>query len=814
MMVAHHMPIPMQQLIDEIDPRRTVLLFGAGSSIPSGGPKVDDLIEHFATTFTLPGKGYKLSEISTFAQTKTSRRRVITELRGRFKAINLSGGLKDIPLYPWRGIYTTNYDLLIEDAYKLHNKICRVFSCNFDFGLEETEDPDCCLYKLHGTIDKDICDGNQSRIILTEEDYEHTEQYRQYLYDRLKGDLAGADLIIIGQSLADPDMSETVTRAAALNTQILAPARLTILLYEPDELRASLYERKGLKVVFGGIDDFFTSLVSKKIRSIAQVCATDDPVLAGVRLGASMLEISKVSDVSNANIGAMFNGWPATFADIQAGLTFERDVAKQIADYFEGDAVLCVTLLGAAGVGKSTAARQATLIMQRAGFRCWEHRVDQILNIHDWRKVAANLKSNKLVGCLLVDDAHVHLHNLNQLIDQLVSDDNAHLKVVIVSNKNHWYPRSKTPSMYRYGNEFKLSQLNATEIERLLNLIERQPKVRELVEDNFSGFNRVERHRRLVHRCQADMFVCLKNIFASENFDDIILREFADLDDDHKNIYRHIAAMETAGVQIHRQLIMRILKIPGNKIAYVLEGLDGIVEEYEVSEKYGIFGWRCRHPVISAIVTKYEFREPASTLALFDSVIDSISPTYDIEIRTIRELCNLETGISRIPDVNEQNRLLRKMISNVPGERVPRHRLIRNLIQQGAFEKAETEIRVFNNDFGNDGPVHRYKILLMIARANNTPGILEEHRQAILEDARELAISGIAQFQNSKSILATYAELGVEYFRRTGRYTIFDEAIEQLRLAEERLGDPDVTAIIARFQRRIAAQNTEKGDEL
>ncbi len=60
------------------------------------------------------------------------------------------------------------------------------------------------------------------------------------------------------------------------------------------------------------------------------------------------------------------------------------------------------------------------------------------------------------------------------------------------------------------------------EIERLLNLIDRNIEVRALVEQTFSGFSRTERRRRLIDRCEADMFVCLKNIFASEAFDDII----------------------------------------------------------------------------------------------------------------------------------------------------------------------------------------------------------------------------------------------------------------------------------------------------
>lgn len=144
-----------------------------------------------------------------------------------------------------------------------------------------------------------------------------------------------------------------------------------------------------------------------------------------------------------------------------------------------------------------------------------------------------------------------------------------------------------------------------------------------------------------------------------------------------------------------------------------------------------------------------------------------------------------------------------------PGERIPRHRLIRNLIDQGEFEKAETEIRVFNYDFGSDGPVHRYKIKLMVARAARAPGLLDEDRIAILEQAQELASTGVSKFPNNKSILSAYAELGVEYLRRTGSYNFFDVAMDELKAAEARLGDADITTMISRFERRAAGSDVD-----
>jgi SIR2-like domain len=98
---------------------------------------------------------------------------------------------------------------LIEQCYDRRSKQLDVCSSNFDFGrLTSPSTPK--LFKLHGTIEKDVCDGHKSRIILTEADNDQTVDYREFLYDRLKGDLAGARLIIIGHSLADQDIREIV----------------------------------------------------------------------------------------------------------------------------------------------------------------------------------------------------------------------------------------------------------------------------------------------------------------------------------------------------------------------------------------------------------------------------------------------------------------------------------------------------------------------------------------------------------------------------------------------------------------------------
>lgn len=198
---------------------------------------------------------------------------------------------------------------------------------------------------------------------------------------------------------------------------------------------------------------------------------------------------------------------------------------------------------------------------------------------------------------------------------------------------------------------------------------------------------------------------------------------------------------------------------------------------------------------------------------MFDQVIDATSPAYDIECRSLREMCNLETGISRIPDKSVQNRLLRKMMSIAPGERVPRHRLIKNLLDEGDFAKVETEIRIFQKDFKRDGPITRYKINLIVARATRSSGLMLEDRLTILEDARSVAAAATDSFKNHKGIMRAYCEVGIELYRLSGSLVCFDEAMTKLKMAEARLGDPDISRMIRSLERQITAQSWEDVDE-
>lgn len=798
------MTIEISRLVSELTPTNTVLFFGAGASVASHAPSVSQLFNTFKETFNQDYDGYTFREYTGIIENRFTRQRLIEELRKSFKGLRPTGSLLNLPLYEWKSLYTTNYDTLIEECYKTQKKDLNVYVSNFDFTTNANPNS-TKLFKLHGSIDSDICDGHSSRMIITDTDYDHTQTYREGLYDRFKSDLYGANLIIIGHSLADEDIKSIANRAAEISTKTEGVGKVTLLMYTEDLPRAELWEQRGFQVCFGGLDDLFSVLTKKLPYSTTVFKDTSNPLDYAPTLRPVTIEVNHALSGAS-NINSMFNGWPATYADIQDGLSFKRSLSSSVATLLEKPDSLCATILGASGVGKTTLARQIILDLYTKDYICWEHKEDFELLASYWADVAKRLNKLATKGVLFIDEAHLHLHQINLLIDTLHSEHIFDLKLILVSSKNHWNPRIKTPAIYKSGHEFTLGKLRAEEIDGLLNLIDSKPAVRTLVENSFSGFSRHEKRRRLVDRCEAETFVCLKNIFSSEKFDDIILREFASLDTQYQEIYRIVAAMESSGIRVHRQLIIRLLNIPASYVNAALTNLTDIIHEYVINEREGIYGWRGRHSVIVSILTKYKYPETSMFVDLFERVIDAISPTFDIEIRTIRELCNVETGLPRISDKNIQNRLLRKMMSIAPAERVPRHRLIRNLIEMGDFEKADGEIRIFEKDFGRDAPVTRYRINILIGRALHAVGILEEDRIAILYQAKDASKMAMSKFPDNKLILGAYCEVGIQIYRKNADFSIYDDGMKELKAAEIRIGDPDISALISKYERRLSGQ--------
>ena len=395
------MPILLSQLVNHLNPSNCSLVLGAGASVPSGGPTGAELAKKLWSV--VANEATRSNDLVTTASLlvrKYSRRAVVDVVVGTLKDLRPTGGLLALPSFPWSKIFTTNFDRLIEKSYTANSKPLSVIRSNYDFTYQENN-PSTRLYKIHGCISQDESLGHRASMILTEQDYESHLAYRQSLFAELKSAMLSGDILVIGQSLEDHHLSDLVKEVLKAKPQG-APGHVYVLVYNQDDLRAPLLEDRGARVCFSGIDEFLHALSVGSQKPSLPI-----PTAVSSILPPSL--VSTVIDVSHArtlspNVTRMFNGGPASYADIESRATFDRSQTSKLIEELTSGIRIAITIIGAAGVGKTTLARQIVLVAVEHQLHAWEHKIDFQFQADAWLSVESEFRNSNKRAVLFVDE--------------------------------------------------------------------------------------------------------------------------------------------------------------------------------------------------------------------------------------------------------------------------------------------------------------------------------------------------------------------------------------------------------------------------
>jgi hypothetical protein len=800
----------VEDLARRIKPDQTILLLGAAAGVPSGAPTGAQFATYLARRLSPVPAGDNLSEIATIFEHRTSRRELVEAVQQRLAGLAPTGGLLLLPEFDWRSIYSTNFDRLVEAAYRATDRPLSVVRSNFDWS-KELSGP--VLYKMHGCETQDVGLGHKHRMVLTERDYDQVREYHQTLFTALSHEMLTADTLIVGQSLADQHLKELAKKASQLHQTSGTPGRVYLLSYQSDPDRALIFEQWGIDVTAGSLETL--------LHAIAQEHTPVSQVSSSATLGlptARDLPVQLRASTTDCNHAAglvpdarrLFNGGAASYADIAFGYTIERAVEPRLLETQQSVRSLCTALLGGAGVGKTILARRILSARMKQDFLCWEHRNAFPLDVSSWLAVEENLRQHQRQGFLLIDDCTDQLSAVNRLIDALARLDRAHLRLVVTATSSSWESRRKTPQFFTRGQFERLSRLTPLDIDRFVNLVEQQRPIRELVEESFLALNHGQRVRHLRDRCNAEMYVCLKNIFGFEELDDILLKEFKDLEPAPQDIYRYVCAIQAMGGKVHRQLIVRLLGIDAGQLMLQLSQLEGIVSEFDIDAGRGLFGWSSRHDVIAGVIATYKFGDPDEQRELLHNLIQGLNPTVWVELETANALATSDMGIDRLPSHKEQVQLLTELVKVVPGERTPHRRLIRKYLAVEDTGSAKQAIDIATRDVGQDDIVDRYRVRLIVLRAQKSSELMLEDRTSLLFEARSQAKKLLARRLDDRHNYRLLAEVGVALLRLKGDASVLREGIDALKVAEQAIADPDFASDRKHYEQILRTEGSQR----
>jgi adenine C2-methylase RlmN of 23S rRNA A2503 and tRNA A37 len=191
-------------LYEDIRSGQCTLFLGAGASYTAWDARglAEKLYRELGRTTPFSETNLCLSEIADAFEHRGKRKEVDKRIRSVLRESKVPGAMFDVTRYPWRAIYTTNYDEFIERAYS--EAMSSGFSEKHCHPVLQPEDlqglgPEAMpLIKLHGSVSQGL------RTVLSNTDYlnGYVESVELLLH-RLAVDRLEGSLLFIGYSFRD-----------------------------------------------------------------------------------------------------------------------------------------------------------------------------------------------------------------------------------------------------------------------------------------------------------------------------------------------------------------------------------------------------------------------------------------------------------------------------------------------------------------------------------------------------------------------------------------------------------------------------------
>ena len=180
------------------------VLVGAGTSMASGYPSWKELLQGIAGDLGLEIED--VDDLTAVAQwaigaDHSNRTTVLNAIREQIDPDRtIPPALSSLARLPVHDVWTTNYDRLIERAFKSLNRPVDVRANQQQLTVRTRVPGAVRIYKMHGTIDA------VDDVVISTEDYELYKQKRGAFLNVLHAHLTGMTFLFLGMSLTDPNV--------------------------------------------------------------------------------------------------------------------------------------------------------------------------------------------------------------------------------------------------------------------------------------------------------------------------------------------------------------------------------------------------------------------------------------------------------------------------------------------------------------------------------------------------------------------------------------------------------------------------------
>ncbi|CAA0153493.1 SIR2 family protein [Tenacibaculum maritimum] len=650
-------------LLDKIKEGKVILFLGAGAAFDSKHPKGkkpptgNQLANLISEKFLGPNYVDRdLQYVSELAISETDLFTVQKFVSDIFKQFKPGDHHLRIPLYKWHSIYTTNYDLLIENSYdKVRNRqqVLAIFIKNGERIQDKMSIPNSVMYnKLHGSI-TDITD-EKLPLILTPDQYVDHRENRDRLFDRLKESSFEYPILYVGFSFADLDIRSTLK---GLNKKGDArPRSYMVGPYITDE-EARYWDSKKISSIRLSFKDFIEELdssITENERILSSIAREEfsHPIMAKFQANVSeptegLIEfLNRDVTFLHSNLAekdtepkvfykGYFEGWDPILKNY--------DVTRKVADSILSDVFLIeeeerlikqelFLIKGNAGSGK-------TVLMHRLAWDaaetfeklCLYYKSDVPLEYNRFAELYQLVKERIY---LFIDGVVDKVDDIEYLLNK-AKKDNVLITIICSERTNVWNVGGERLNAFLIK-DYTLQYLNDKEIDCLIGLLQKHKSLGYL-----TGKNIEDQRLALSERSGRELLVALYEATAGKPFADIVMNEYKSIpSEEAKNLYLSICIFHRIGAYARAGIISRLHEINfsyfQDKLFKPLESVVYHHRNYVIND----YVFTTRHQHIAELVFEQVLIDQESRFEKYISIISKLDIDYDSDRQVFIALTN------------------------------------------------------------------------------------------------------------------------------------------------------------------------------
>ncbi|WP_223578510.1 SIR2 family protein [Kangiella taiwanensis] len=620
-----------------------------GKSPPSGEQLRNELCDEY-----LDGemKEKPLITVANYAKNESSRRVVEQFIKDRLINLSPESYHRAISNFKWHSIFTTNYDLVLENAYSENKnrrqELAPILSDEQDFSEIIKDKDNLPYFKLHGCITNI---GSEAPLTLTTEEYAKHKKNRIKLFRHLRDNARDKPIIFIGYSISDPNINSILFDLTDNNIERQMYVTVDPGLNEFDSRMWSSHRIHPIKATLEQFVSFLDGSIDTRKYDFSVVNEQrDNPIYKYIPkdisispdaieyINSELKFIHNEMTVTGVTPKDFYRGLDIGWGGIHQKLDVERRVCNRIIsstiDHLDEKSPTVILLKGFAGSGK-------TIVLKRFSWSMAFDFEEPLFYLNKGGVLRLDLVMEVLSSfnrrvILVIDDV---LHSSAEFMNLVNAIKSADLNVlIIVSARNNEWNQDTNECDSLIDNTFELGKLSAKAIPSLIKELTKHKCFEDSVLNNYNENDLIVHFEDKLDKL---LLVALHEVTSGKTFEEIIVDEFKRIvPTQAKIIYKDICTLNRLGVPVRAGLISRVsgIKIEDFNKHFLapLEHVVTVFMDYYSRD----YAYSSRHPYIAEIV--------------FNHTIGSQEEKYEQIVRLASKM-NL--------DYTSDNQAFRKIIS-------------------------------------------------------------------------------------------------------------------------------------------------------